>query len=106
MAFVDDFADVFTDTVILRVVTSRDDFGKPTYGAGTTYNARVVRKHHVVRDSAGDEVVSTAQAWLQGTPAIEPDDQIELSDGTNPPIISVERYQDEVGSSHTKVVLR
>lgn len=103
MSFADDFKDLMTDTVIVKPLSSRSAYGVPTYGSGTTYTARVVRMHKMVRDSQGHQVVSTAQAWIAGTPAISPQDQVALSDGTTPAIAAVERFQDEVGSSHTKV---
>lgn len=106
MAFADKFLDMMTDTVTWAVLTSRNDFGVPTYAAGTSFEARVVRKHKLVRDAAGDQVVSTAQAWIGGTPAINPQDKVTLSDGTSPPIIAVERFQDEVGASHSVVFFR
>lgn len=106
MAFVDDLSDLMTDVAIWYPLTGRDDFGAPTYGDGTEYAARLVRRHKLVRDAEGDEIVSTAQLWLQGAPAISPDDRVTLSDGTSPPIAAVERYQDETGASHTKVFFR
>lgn len=98
--------DLFTDTVTYRAFSSRDVFGAPTYGSGTEYAARVVREHHLVRDGQGDEVVSTAQVWIKGTPEVDPEDQVELSDGTTPEILTSERFQDERGASHTKVYFR
>ena len=106
MAFIDDLADLMTDTVTIRSLTGRDDFGAPTYDAGTEYPARVVRRHKLVRDLNGDEVVATGEVWLAGAPTLDPDDQVELSDGTTPHVLTVERFQDEVGSSHTKLMLR
>lgn len=103
MSFATEFRDLMTDTVTHYALSSRDAYGTPSYGAGTSYPARVVRKHKLVRDAAGQQVVSTAQAWLGGTPAITPQDKVTLSDNSSPPIVAIERYQDEVGASHTVV---
>lgn len=105
MAFIDDLADLMTDTVVHSALSSRDAYGVPTYAVGTTHTARVVRKHKMVRDSQGHQVVSTAQAWLKGSPAISPADRVALSDGATPAIAAIERYQDEAGPSHTVVFL-
>jgi hypothetical protein len=95
------------DTATWRPLMSRDDYGAPTYGAAVPFaNARLVRSPKLVRDASGDQVVSSAQLWLVGTPAIAPDDQVTLSDGTTPSIVNVGRWQDEAGESHTKVFFR
>lgn len=103
---IDDLRDLLTDTATWRPLTGRDDFGAPTYGSPTEFRARLVRKHRLVRDTQGDEVVSTAQLWLQGAPAIAPDDRVTLSDSSAPLIVAVERFQDETGPSHTVVMFR
>ena len=98
-----------TDTASWEPFDERDQYGKPSYGDVTTFAfCRLVRKHKLVRDAQGDLVVSTAQLWVfeETAPAIGPEDQITLSDGTTPPIITTERFQDEVGASHTKVYFR
>ena len=106
MTIVDDLADMMPDTVTLSTVASRDDYGVPTYNTGVEFVARVVRRHRLVRTVDGDEVISTAQVWIAGCPTISPDDQIELSDGSTPPILAVEKFQDENGPSHVKIALR
>ena len=103
MVFMDDFADMFTQTVSHAGVSSRDTFGSPTYGSATSYSARVVYKNRRVRDFAGAEVVSTAQAWIKGAPSISPIDRVTLPDGSTPVIASVEKYPDEDGDLVTKV---
>ena len=106
MAFVDDFQDMAPDTATWEPKDDRDQFGKPTYGDAVTFDhVRLVRKHKLVRNLQGDEVVSTAHIWIMEHPAPEvgPEDRITLSDGTTPTIASIERFQDEDGDSHTKV---
>ena len=107
MTFISDLADMMTDTATWRALTGRDDYGVPTYASpGTSYAARLVRKHRMVRSLEGDEVVSTAQLWIGGTPAIAADDRVTLSDGSTPVILAVERFQDEIGASHVVVFFR
>lgn len=110
MAFIDEFKDMMTDTVIwhpaYKNIDSRDDFGVQKFGKTTEFAARLVKKSKLVRAQNGDEVVSTAHIWIAGSPDISPIDKIELSDGSKPVILSVERFQDELGPSHTKVFFR
>lgn len=103
MAFVDDLKDLMADTATHAALASRDSYGVPTYGSGTSYTARLIRKNKLVRDAQGQQVLATAELWIAGTPAIRPDDKITLSDGSTPPIAAVERYQDEDGSCFVKV---
>lgn len=112
MAFIDDFAELLTDSAVWEPLSGRDDYGAPSYGAPTTFAARLTREHKMVRDLQGDEVLSTGQLWLKGAPAVGPEDRITLSDGTQPELLSIERFQDEAGAngtpsySHTKVYFR
>lgn len=111
MAFVNDFLDMMSDTLRWRPLAGRDDYGAPDYGStdGDEFECRLVRENKLVRTVQGDEVVSTAHVWIGGTPMVRPEDQIELSDGTTPEILSVEIFQDEDGGellSHTKVYFR
>lgn len=101
--FIDEFSDCFPDTATWKALSTRDEFGAPTFGAGTSYSGRLVRRHKMVRDAAGEEVLSTAHFWFQGAPAIDPDDEVTLSDGTTPPIVAIERVPDEDGACYTKV---
>jgi len=103
MAFIDDFSDMVSDTAQHAPLLSRDGYGAPTYDTAVSYSGRLVREHRMVRDAAGEQVVSTAQFWFIGTPAVDPQDKVTLSDGTTPKIISVGRPQDEGGEAFTKV---
>ena len=106
MPITDDLRDMFPSTAAWAPLTGRAESGAPTYGAGTSFAARLVRRHKLVRDTQGDQVVSTAHVWLLGSPAVAPDDRVQLADGTAPPIVAVERFEDEAGASHTKVYFR
>lgn len=105
MPFVDAFLDLMPDDVVWTPLSGRDDYGKPTFGSPVEFAARLVREHKLVRNAAGETVVSTAHVWIGGVPEIGPEDRVTLADGTHPPIVSVERFPDETGPSHTKVYL-
>lgn len=98
---------LFTDTATWRPLVNRDPYGAPIYGSGTTFDARLVCRDgptRDARDARGGEAVSAAELWIAGIPAIGPEDQVELSDGSKPPIASIERFPDEAGPSHVKVL--
>lgn len=100
---INDWEDMLINTCYHQALSSRDASGVPTYGTAATYKCRVVYKNARVVDSYGNEVVARGMIWFMGTPNIDPNDKITMPDGDAPPIISVERYTDEVGLHHTKV---
>lgn len=103
MPFVDDFLDMLVSEITYAPFVSRDAYGEPTFGSPVTYEARVIRKHKMVRNVEGQQVISTAHIWVGGIPFVSPQDKITLDDGTHPPIIAIERFEDEIGPSHTVV---
>ncbi len=100
---VNDWLDMMVHTCSHAALSSRDASGVPTYGSATSYSCRVVYKNQRVLSSDGNEVVARGMIWFAGVPDIDPNDKITMPDGSAPPIISVERYTDEVGLHHTKV---
>lgn len=100
---ISDWSDMFTDTITLAELTSRDSYGKPNYGSAASFDARVTFKDELTRDSKGREVLSKGHVWIEGTPTITPEYELTLSDSTVPPILTTETYQDENGTHHVKV---
>lgn len=105
MANVDDFADLMNKTVTLAEYATQSNYGSRQYGSPVSYQARLVNKTKLVKAADSGEKISTAQVWIQGTPDIDVQDQITLPDGTTPTILAVERYPDEDGDHHVKLML-
>jgi hypothetical protein len=103
--FIKEFWDCMNDTVVHYTMLSRNEYGQKTYNDGTTYpNCRVVYKHELVRGPDGNEIVAKGVIWFGYYVNINPDqDKIVLPDGTDPPILMIEKYPDELGSNHTKL---
>jgi hypothetical protein len=103
---VSDFLDLMPDTVTYRAVTSRDNYGLPSYGSASSYRARVVYKTlRTTSMSSGQEVLAAGEVWLAGTPSPpDIDDKITLPDGSTPKILNFERFTDEAGVHHTKIL--
>lgn len=96
--------DLMVDTVTISSETSYNGYGVPTYSAGgTQYPARVVDTQKQVVDMQGNEVIATSIAWVDSTGTMVGTEKVTLSDGSNPTIIRVERYPDEVGSYFIKL---
>jgi hypothetical protein len=101
---ISDWEDMMSDTVTLAAVSSRDAYGKPSYGTARSYSARVVYKQtRIVNRTNGQDAIATGVVWVGGTPTIGIDDRMTLPDGTTPVILNWERPTDEDGAHHTKV---
>ncbi len=99
--------ELMPDTVTWYVIGDRDGYGKPTVpGTGTALRARVVRKLVEIRTAEGIVTASRIVAWLASAPGVQPEDRVVLPDGTSPPILAVERYTDEAGANHEKLVFQ
>lgn len=107
MSFLNDLKDLMPDTASWKPFVDRDDFGKPNYGSATAIdNCRLIEKNQMVRDTNGDEVLSTSHLWIPSDEAITSESEVTLSDSTTPSILSVLHIPDEKGDKHTKVFFR
>lgn len=116
MSFINEFSDCLGDTAIWREFVSRGRVGGvPTYKTGIEFDARLVQKSKLVRDQNGDQVISSSNVILGNSidtnlddpPDVRADDEIELSNGDIPVILTVERPQDETGvAAYTKVFFK
>jgi len=99
-----DFLEWFSSTVTIEPYTGQNLYGEPDYGDAVEYPALIRYRTRKVLDREGREVVSSAQVYLNGDVGIDVRDRITLPDGTSPVIISIEKYPDETGNIHHKVV--
>ncbi len=104
---INDFLDMMPRTITHAAVTSRDAYGKPSYGTPTSYRARVTREIKRVRSQVnGQDAISDTTVWVGGViPNLVIDDQITLHDGTTPVLISWEAPEDEAGEHHMKLYM-
>ena len=102
---ISDFLDLMPETVPVALVATYDAYGKPaTYSTAVDYRARVVYKNQVVRSqTTGQDVITTVQVWLAGTPSLAEDAKITMPDGSLMVPEAWDVISDEVGSHHVKV---
>ena len=100
---ISDWSDMMPETVTHAELASRDAYGARNYGTPASYSVRVSYKPTLIRTTDGSEVVAKGFIWFQGTPNIDPEDQVTLPDGSTPPILAVERVSDQSGLHHTKL---
>lgn len=92
------------DTITLASVSAKDAYGKRTWAAPSTVtHCRVQTGEHKVIDSAGAETVASGKVYVPGNPTVTLYSKITLPDGTQPPVISIDRIGDEIGANHTVI---
>ena len=102
---ISDFFDMMPHSITHRAPATWSAYGKPaTYGAATSYRARV--KYEIkstVNRASGQDALSVTTVWIGGTPTLTLFDQITLPDGSAPPILNWEVLPDESGTHHVTV---
>jgi len=99
------FLAMMPDSVTIEPLSSRDTYGKPTYGTGVVYQARVVRKRKAYRRKDGTEAASSSVVYLGGVSGATEQSRITLPDVTQPVIGAVNLYPDELGAHHEVIYL-
>jgi hypothetical protein len=100
-----DWHDMLPHSVTVEPFVSLDQYGTKTYGAATTYRARVQGKTQIVQTMTGEEAVSHITVYLAaGT--IGAQDRLTLPapfTPTQPNILNVQLVSDESGQHHSAV---
>jgi len=82
------------DTVTHEAWASVDGFGKPTFGSAVSRSAIVERKQRLLRNSQGEETLSSHRILFLEPVSIDARDRLTLSDGTTAAILSVSGVMD------------
>lgn len=106
MAFDEALRGLFGQTVTIAPLSSVGAFGGKTAGTAVSYDARVVYKQRLVKDTQGREVLATTIVYVAptssgGLPTGKPDETLTLPDGTTPNILNVAKYPGEDGTYET-----
>jgi len=99
---------LMTQSATVNRWTADSAYGVPLYStAATVYPCRIVRKHQLVLDQQGRQVVSRTAVYLgpssTGTPNLTTRDKVTLSDGSEMDLLSVQKHVDDDGSDHHEV---
>ena len=106
MPFIDEFLDFFPHQVGVEPFSSRNAWGKKTYGSKTVYSGRVVNKRRKVISRTGAEAISETTIYLATASGVNVEDRITLPSGCVPAwpqIITVDSIPDEYGGCYTAV---
>ena len=99
------FYEMMTDTITFNAGSAIDKYGKRTYGGTeTSARGRVVYETRLMKDTEGQDIVSTGRVYLYGPYAsLTLGDKITLPNSTSPVIVGVETKKDTGGNHHTVV---
>ena len=92
------------DTVMVFKRGSVNEYGEPQPEAGIVCPARIQNKRKMIRNADGDEIVSSAVVYLDGSVDIDAADAIQLEDGSQPLILQVDSSPDENGNTYFRKV--
>lgn len=93
-------------TIKVSTRTTHNNYGEPSFASSTaTYSARVVEKPGYLRTGDQEAVAYSHTAWVAstGTVSITVSDRLTYN-GTVFQVMGVERYPDEDGPHHVKVL--
>lgn len=99
-----DLRQLLTQTVTLEPWTGYDGYSQPVYGVGVARKCRIVNKTRMVRDAQGQERVSTTTIYLDDDYNTSVRDRVTLPGGVQPILLTVERYPDESGAHHERLM--
>lgn len=98
-----DFAEMMQDTITVYPHSTLDSYGKQSFGAGVSYQCRLVGEQRIRRDKDGREVIEMGRAIVYGVAVVDVRDQLALPNGETPLVTSVDQLADENGDHHTVI---
>lgn len=108
-SFVQDLYDLFERTVTIEPFVSQTATGKPTYGTGVSYPARIILKDVGIRMLDGTVIIGKGRVYLPGVYTVTTRDRVTLPAGilspSQPPILSVSVSDDETAGCFTTLVI-
>ena len=99
------FLEMMPDSITFNAGSAIDKYGKRTYGgAATSARGRVVYETRLMKDTEGQDIVSTGRVLLYGAyPYFTLADKITLPNSTTPVIVAIETKKDTGGNHHTVI---
>lgn len=95
------------DDVQVEIAPKSDEDARhgETYGAATTYDARLQEGSEKALDNDGEVVTSTSQVVIPQDVSVGHDDQVTLPDGSTPEIIEIRKPRDHKGNVVATVLM-
>ena len=99
-----DFADWRDYIVTIAQYTGFDKYGEPSFGSGTSTACYIEMSPKLVRNSTGQEVVSSSRVYIVGDVTVTPLDKVTLPDSSNPPILRVDHFYNDKATLELSVI--
>ena len=101
MAFEADFLELMPHSVVVYPVASVNVHGEPVYStSGSTYDALVEERPQMIRTAFGEEMITSANAYVASTSRIPLTSRVVLPDGSEPALLRSDVFADEDGTAH------
>lgn len=100
------FGALLNRTCQVEAHTGEGRYGPTFAAAQPDVPCRVERNNELVRDRAGDEVLSTAQLFVQPDVTVTPESRVTLDDGTVTTAIAVATHDGRHAAHHLEIKLR
>jgi hypothetical protein len=98
------YKDCMTQTVTISGLSSRDSYGKPTFGTSTSHKAHIVNQVRMLGNPFGEDLVGKGTVYIFGTTTATNESILTLPDGSTPPILDVTQRYDETGRHHDEII--
>jgi hypothetical protein len=89
--------ELFSSVVQIEPFLSQNEYQDPTFGDPSYYRARTEMGIQEVRNVQGTESLVTGRVHMLCVDPISPKDRLTLDTGDSPPILQVDRHNDEKG---------
>jgi hypothetical protein len=99
-----DFADWRDYSLTIYPFTGYDKYGAPTYGTSVSVSCYLQYTPTLVRNMTGQEVVSSAQAYIVGDISRNVLDKVVLPSGKYSPPIRIDHFYNDVATLELSVI--
>ncbi len=98
---------LMVDTITVAPATGRTASGTATFGAPVSLTCKVDWKRQVYPSATGRDVVGRGIVYLPAVhPEITTEDRVTLPDGSSPPLLGVQTFDDEAGPCYTTLIFQ
>lgn len=94
----------FNDALTIYLESSKDEYGRESWGGGLAVNGRFVESSHSLRNSKGEVITADALAHLPDDTVIAIGSKV-VFDGNNYKVIKINKPKDGIGVRFLKVYL-
>jgi hypothetical protein len=92
------------ESLTIEPATTIHSYGRYSFGTAVNVAARIVPKTQKIIDKNGQDVISSAEIYVDSSATVTVNDRITLPDGTKPIILALQKFRDALGNLKLKVI--